>query len=59
MLKLIIVISIIIYISIIIVYIIRLILKHNLFISKLIFKINFKGIHVEIYSKEKDAPSSQ
>ncbi len=40
-------------------YIIRLVLKHNLFISKLIIKINFLGIHIEINSKEKKHPSDQ
>jgi len=41
------------------IYIIRLVLKHNLFISKLIIEIKFLGIHIEINSKEKSAPSSQ
>ena len=35
------------------IYIIHLVLKHNLFLSKLIFKIKFLGIHIEIDSKEK------
>ena len=39
-------------------YIIRLVLKHNLFISKLIIKIRFLGIHIEIDSKEKKHPSA-
>ncbi|BCZ45572.1 hypothetical protein psyc5s11_16390 [Clostridium gelidum] len=38
-------------------YIIRLVLKHNLFISKLIIKINFLGIHIEVNSNEKKHPS--
>ncbi len=38
-------------------YIIRLVLKHNLFISKLIIKINFIGVHIEVDSKEKKHPS--
>ena len=40
-------------------YIIRLVLKHNLFISKLIIEIKFLGIHIEIDSKEKKHPSSK
>ncbi|RMD01088.1 hypothetical protein D9O40_08960 [Clostridium autoethanogenum] len=40
-------------------YIIRLVLKHNLFISKLIIEIKFLGIHIEINGKEKKHPSSQ
>ena len=39
------------------IYIIKLVLKHNLFISKLIIKIKFLGIHIEINSKEKKHPS--
>lgn len=35
------------------IYIINLVLKHNLFLSKLIFKIKFLGIHIEIDSKIK------
>jgi hypothetical protein len=38
-------------------YIIRLVLKHNLFISKLIIKINFLGIHIEVDGKEKKHPT--
>ena len=41
------------------IYIIRLVLKHNLFISKLIIKIKFLGIHMEINGKEKKHPSDQ
>ncbi len=40
-------------------YIIRIILKHNLFISKLIIKIKFPGIHIELNGKEKKHPSDQ
>lgn len=45
-------------IGIIIVYIINLILKNNLFISKVKLKIKFLGIDIEIHSKEKKHPSS-
>ena len=41
------------------IYIIRLILKHNLFISKLIIKTKFLGVHIEINGKEKKHPSDQ
>jgi len=41
------------------IYIITIVLKHNLFISKLIIKINFLGIHIEVNSKEKKHPSEQ
>ena len=41
------------------IYIIRLVLKHNLFISKLIIKVKFLGIHIEINDKEKKHPSDQ
>lgn len=40
-------------------YIIRLVLKHNLFISKLIVKIKFLGIHIEVDGKEKKHPSGK
>ena len=43
--------------SIVALYIIKLVLKHNLFISKLIIKIKFLGIHIEIDGKEKKHPS--
>ncbi|MDT8717730.1 hypothetical protein IAI10_13760 [Clostridium sp. 19966] len=39
------------------IYIIRIVLKYDLFISKLIIKINFLGIHIEVNSKEKKHPS--
>ncbi|MDP4143684.1 MAG: hypothetical protein Q8936_04265 [Bacillota bacterium] len=45
--------------SITTIYIIRLVLKHNLFISKLIIKIKFLGIHIELNSKKKKHPSDQ
>lgn len=41
------------------IYIIRLVLKHNLFISKLIIKIKFLGVHIEINGKEKKHPSAK
>ncbi|WP_205694152.1 hypothetical protein [Clostridium sp. JN-9] len=41
------------------IYIIRLVLKHNLFISKLIINVKFLGIHIEINGKEKKHPSSK
>ncbi|WP_291581336.1 hypothetical protein [Clostridium sp. UBA6640] len=41
------------------IYIIRLVLKHNLFISKLIIKIKFLGIHIELNGKEKKHPSDE
>ncbi|NFD88196.1 hypothetical protein FCV11_08605 [Clostridium botulinum] len=41
------------------IYIVKLILKHSLFISKLIIKIKFLGIHIEVNSKEKKHPSSE
>ncbi len=39
------------------IYIIRLVLKHNLFVSKLIIKIKFLGLHIELNGKEKKHPS--
>ncbi|MBU5593098.1 hypothetical protein KQI89_15215 [Clostridium sp. MSJ-4] len=44
--------------SFVTIYIIKLVLKHNLFISKLIIKIKFLGIHIELNGKEKKHPSS-
>ena len=41
------------------IYIIRLVLKHNLFVSKLIIKINFLGLHIELNGKEKKHPSDK
>ena len=43
------------YISII--YVIRLVLNHNLFIDYLKIKIKFLGLDIEVKSKEKSAPS--
>ena len=40
-------------------YIIKLVLKHNLFISTLKLKIKFLGIDLEIKNKEKKHPSDQ
>ena len=45
--------------SLFVIYIIKLILKHNLFISKLIIKIKFLGIYIELNSKEKKHPSAK
>lgn len=39
------------------IYIIRLVLKHNLFVSKLIMKIKFLDLHIELNGKEKKHPS--
>ncbi|NMM64332.1 hypothetical protein HBE96_17040 [Clostridium sp. P21] len=41
-----------------IVYIIRLVLQHNLFVYNLKIKIKFLGLDIEIKSKEKSAPSN-
>ena len=46
-------------IGIFIIYISKLILKHNLFISTIKLKIKFLGLHIEIHSKEKKHPSNQ
>ncbi len=40
-----------------IVYVINLVLKHNLFIHYLKIKIKFLGLDIEVKSKEKSAPS--
>ena len=45
--------------SFVVIYIIRLVLKHNLFIHYLKISIKFIGLDIEIKSKQKDAPSSQ
>ena len=45
--------------SFVTIYIIKLVLKHNLFISKLIIKIKFLGIHIEVNGNEKKHPSDQ
>ena len=40
-----------------IIYVINLVLKHNLFIHHLKIKIKFLGLDIEVKSKEKSAPS--
>jgi len=40
-----------------IVYVIKLILKHNLFIYHLKIKVKLLGLDIEVKSKEKSAPS--
>jgi hypothetical protein len=40
-----------------IIYVIRLILKHNIFIHHLKIKIKFLGLDIEVKGKEKSAPS--
>jgi hypothetical protein len=42
-----------------VVYIINLILKHNLFISNIKIKVRFLGLDIEVDSKEKKHPSSK
>ncbi|OSA93878.1 hypothetical protein B2H85_18545 [Clostridium botulinum] len=42
-----------------VVYIISLILKHNLFISTIKIKVRFLGLDIEVDSKEKKHPSSK
>ncbi|WP_326512408.1 hypothetical protein [Clostridium intestinale] len=42
-----------------VVYIIRLILKHNLFISTIKIKVKFLGLDIEVQGKEKKHPSSK
>jgi len=39
--------------SFVTIYIVKLVLQHNLFISKLIINTNFLGIHIELNGKEK------
>jgi len=39
--------------SFVTIYIIKLVLQHNLFISKLVIKVKFLGIHIELSGKEK------
>ncbi|WP_286907649.1 hypothetical protein [Clostridium sp. UBA1652] len=41
------------------IYVIRLILKHNLFIHHLKIKIKFLGLDIEVKGKEKSAPSNK
>jgi len=45
--------------SFVTIYIIKLVLKHNLFISKLVIKVKFLGIHIEVNGKEKKHPSDK
>ena len=59
MLKLIIMCIVIISIILAIVYILRMFLKHNLFISSIKISVKFTGLDIEIKSKQKDAPSSK
>ncbi|WP_163215919.1 hypothetical protein [Clostridium thermarum] len=40
-----------------VVYIIRLVLQHNLFVYHLKIEIRFIGLNIEAKSKEKSAPS--
>ena len=42
-----------------VIYVIRLILKHNLFIHHIKIKIKFLGLDIEVKSKEKSAPSNE
>ena len=44
-------------ISFVTIYIIRLVLKHNLFIYYLKISVKFIGLDIEISRKQKDAPS--
>lgn len=45
--------------SFVVIYIIRLVLKLNIFIYHLKLSVRFIGLDIEIKSKEKDAPSSE
>ena len=45
--------------SILIIHIIKLILKHNIFISIIRIDFKFIGLNIEIESKEKKHPSDQ
>jgi len=45
--------------SFVAIYIIRLVLKHNLFIYYLKISFKFIGLDIEIKSKEKSAPSNE
>ena len=45
--------------SFVTIYIIKLVLQHNLFLSRLVIKIRFLGIHIEIDGKEKKHPSDK
>ena len=41
------------------VYIVKLVLKHNLFVHYLKISVKFIGLDIEIKSKQKDAPSDE
>lgn len=43
----------------VVIYIIRLVLKHNLFVHYLKISVKFIGLDIEIKSKQKDAPSDE
>jgi len=45
--------------GIFVIYIIRLILKQDLFISTIKIKVKFRGLDIEVQGKEKKHPSSQ
>jgi len=45
--------------GLIVIWIINMILKHNLFISTLKVKVKFLGLDIVVNSKEKKHPSSQ
>lgn len=45
--------------SCIVIYIIRLVLKHNLFVHYVKISVKFIGLDIEIKSKQKDAPSNE
>ena len=45
--------------SIVALYIIKLVLKHNLFVHYLKISVKFIGLDIEIKSKQKDAPSDE
>jgi hypothetical protein len=43
--------------SFVVIYIIRLVLKNNLFVHYIKISVKFIGLDIEIKSKQKDAPS--
>ena len=45
--------------SFVVIYIIRLVLKHNLFVHYLKISVKFIDLDIEIKSKQKDAPSDE
>ncbi|MGL4773563.1 MAG: hypothetical protein ACRC2K_08380 [Clostridium sp.] len=45
--------------SIVSIYLVKLVLKNNLFINYLKISIKFIGLDIEIKSKEKSAPSTK